>query len=333
MVVAPALSGARSPELPESTNDLAGAYSLANEAGGSTGVAGALGTAENALGFINQVSSLFKGGSGSAGGSAGALGEGMQPTDLPPTSSSGVMGTVPDSATGTGATADAGSSSLGTLGRVGGGISAAIGLYGAYEAGSQAKGIGGDLMAVGSGALAGAQLGTAILPGIGTVIGAIAGAVTGLAGVLFGDHGRSQAQHYDIVTVRPALQKEMWSFGGGQTGYDQASLDLNNMQIQAQQQTKSWGSGAVSYYNHNIVPEIQAMQAQIDRENKAGRANVKMSAAQFDSGGDITNFGDMATGPFSGFIHARLGEKVMNPMASMVHSSTLDAMNVWAVHS
>jgi hypothetical protein len=35
----------------------------------------------------------------------------------------------------------------------------------------------------------------------------------------------------------------------------------------------------------------------------------------------------MATGPFSGFVHLRMGERVMNPMASMLHGSTLDAMN------
>ena len=52
-----------------------------------------------------------------------------------------------------------------------------------------------------------------------------------------------------------------------------------------------------------------------------------MSASQFDSGGVVSSFGDMATGPFSGLVHLRMGERVMNPMASMMHAPLLDAMN------
>src|ERR1019366_4763779 len=50
-------------------------------------------------------------------------------------------------------------------------------------------------------------------------------------------------------------------------------------------------------------------------------------AAQYDSGGFVSSFGDFSTGPFSGFIHARMGETMMNPVASMVHGPALNAMN------
>lgn len=52
----------------------------------------------------------------------------------------------------------------------------------------------GGLGGAASAALGGAEIGTAILPGIGTAIGAIAGFAAGLFGGLFGHHGPTQAQ-------------------------------------------------------------------------------------------------------------------------------------------
>jgi hypothetical protein len=181
--------------------------------------------------------------------------------------------------------------------------------------------------AVLTGAMGGAAIGTSIMPGIGTAIGAGVGALVGFIGSLFSDHGLEKAQQYNLHTVIPSLQQELQNFNGGNTGYDQATLDLNNLMVQAQNQCKSFGTAAVTYYNSTIVPEIQQAEQQVASENEGGRQNVKMSAAQFDSGGPITSFGSMSTGPFSGFIHASLGERVMTPMASMMYGSTLDAMN------
>ncbi len=249
----------------------------------------------------------------------------MQETDLPPTSSSGVMGTAPDDATAAGATEDQGGSASSAawgkaLGIAGVGISTGMALSQEWQGGHTGA-------AILTGAMGGASIGLMVGGPIGAAIGAAAGALVGFIGSLFSDHGLAKAKQYNTDTVLPTLQKEMDGFGGGGMGYDQASLDLNNLMVQAQQQCKSFGSAAVSYYNDTIVPEIKAMQGQIDRENKGGRSNVKMSTAQFDSGGIVSSFGDMATGPFSGFVHLRAGERVMNPMASMLHGSTLDAMN------
>ncbi|MGB8887112.1 MAG: hypothetical protein WCC87_10345 [Candidatus Korobacteraceae bacterium] len=324
--------GAQIAQLPNSANDLSGAEALGDQATGavamgstSTALAGSTSATSNILqSQASAMSGAFSSTAGAAAGAgaAGTLGEGMQPTDLPPVSSSGVLGTVPDDATGTGATATQdGSSSLGTaLGVAGIGISTGMALASEWSSGNTGA-------AVLTGAMGGAGIGMMVGGPLGAAIGAGVGALVGFVGSLFSDHGLGKAKQYNDATVLPALQKEEWSFGAGQTGYDQASQDLNNLQIQAQSQCKSFGSAAVTYYNSTIVPEIQAMQAQIDRENKAGRSNVKMSAAQFDSGGVVTSFGDLATGPFSGLVHLRLGERVMNPMASMLHGSTLDAMN------
>ena len=44
-----------------------------------------------------------------------------------------------------------------------------------------------------------------------------------------------------------------------------------------------------------IVPEIQAAQATLDRAEKGGRDKISFSAAQFHSGGSISDFGDLWT--------------------------------------
>ena len=58
-------------------------------------------------------------------------------------------------------------------------------------------------------ALGGAEVGTAIMPGIGTAIGAAVGFGLGLAADLFGDHGASKARHYNTMTVVPTLMQAM----------------------------------------------------------------------------------------------------------------------------
>jgi hypothetical protein len=324
--------------LPGGGGGLAGAYSLAQSAGSLAGVGGTAGQVISGVnataGQVSQAVNLLSG--ISSGQSAPLLNPqgGLQPSDLPPTSSSGVPGTVPDDATGFGATASTASSA----GAAGVGIGAGLAAVSTGIALSQEWSAGNTGAAVLTGALGGASIGGMIggLVGgpvgalIGMGIGAAGGALVGFVGSLFSDHGLSKAKQYNVDTVLPALGKEMTGFSGGNTGYDQASLDLNSLMVQAQQQCRSFGSAAVTYYNDTIVPEIQSVQAQVDRMSQGGRANVKMSAAQFDSGGLITSFGDMSTGPFSGFIHAQLGERVMNRTASMMYGSTLDNMNAGA---
>ena len=61
------------------------------------------------------------------------------------------------------------------------------------------------------------------------------------------------------------------------------------------------------------MPEIQAAQLQIQQEERGGRSLTAMSAAQYHTGGYINDFGDLATGPDEGFIHAQRGELMLTP--------------------
>jgi hypothetical protein len=51
------------------------------------------------------------------------------------------------------------------------------------------------------------------------------------------------------------------------------------------------------------------------------------NAAEFHTGGQITSFHDFATSPTEGFIHAMLGEGVVNPSAMSAHAPMVHAMN------
>ena len=225
-------------------------------------------------------------------------------------------------------------SALATGGGAGSGLAAGAGITGAAVAGGVGLFNAYKNTSPGAGALSGAEAGAAIggFAGpegmiIGALIGGAAGAIAGFMGELFGDNGRSKAKAYDTSTVGPALAAELANFNSGQTGYTQASRDLTNILNQAQTSTNAMGSGARDYFNQTIVPEVAAVQAKIDAEEKGGRGRLTMSAAQFHQGGLITGFGDLATSGTEGFIHALMGERMMNPIASSTHGPFLDAMN------
>lgn len=216
-----------------------------------------------------------------------------------------------------------GSSGIGVMGVAGAGMAALSG----GMAMAQDWQSGNTGAAVLTGAMTGASIGSLAGP-IGMGIGAVAGALIGFIGSLFGDQGAHKAWIYDQQQVKPAISKEMVSYTAGQMGYDQGLQDMTMLQLKAQTDTKKMGSGAVGVYNRTIAPEINLAISEMQRQQDTGRSqDITMQAAQYDSGGPITHFGDFSTGPFSGFIHARVGETMMNPMASMVHGPTLDAMN------
>jgi hypothetical protein len=181
--------------------------------------------------------------------------------------------------------------------------------------------------AVLTGAMTGASIGSMFGP-IEMGVGAAVGALVGLIGGLFSDHGASKMRKYNEEQVQPAILKEMTSYTAAEVGYEQAMQDMNSLQSHAMVQAEAWGSGAVGVFRSKVMPEINVAIQEIGRQQQADRSGaIGMQAAQYDSGGVISSFGDFSTGPFSGFIHARMGETVMNPIASMVHGPSLSAMN------
>jgi hypothetical protein len=205
------------------------------------------------------------------------------------------------------------------MGMAGGALTAGMGIYSAYQNSNPLSG------AI-SGAMGGAEIG-AIGGPVGMAIGALAGGIAGALAGIFGDKGRGQAESLDVNTIQPTLAKDMQDYEAGRSGYNALASELNSLLISTKNSTASMGSGARSYYNSNIAPEINLALSTLQKQEIGGRANVTFSAAQFHSGGFINDFGDLATGDSSGFIHAMQNEFVMNPSATAAHAPILTAMN------
>lgn len=207
---------------------------------------------------------------------------------------------------------NSGSTALNTIGSYG---SAGAGLFSAVESNG---GVGGAL----SGAASGAKLGGLLGGPAGAAVGAALGAVVGAIGI----GGAQKAVEYERKEVRPHLAGTLLAFGMGSMPYQSAYSDLQSLDHTAQQTTRKFGPGGVREYNNHIKVEIQSGLSQLTREQKAGRSQYGMAAAQFDGGGTIQGFGDFGTGPDSGWIHAQRGEVVMHQLASETHGDALGLM-------
>jgi len=213
------------------------------------------------------------------------------------------------------------------MGIASGGLMGATSIFSAYQNSNPLAGAMGGAM---GGMETGAALGS-IVPGLGTVvggaIGAIAGGIGGLLAGIFGDRGRSQAESLDVNQIQPALAKDVQDFEAGRSGYNSVAPALNAMLISAQNATMSMGSGARSYFNSNISPEINKVLSSLQQQEIGGRSQITVTAGQYHSGGWTSNFGDLATSDTEGFIHAMQNEFVVNPMAAATHAPILQAMN------
>ncbi len=214
--------------------------------------------------------------------------------------------------TGAAGTLGKASSVLGTAGQIAG---PAAGIFGAIESNG---GFGGAF----GGATSGAQLGGMLGGPLGAGIGAAAGAILGFLGI----GGASKAEHYYNEKVKPRIQNDLTQFGMGAMDYQSAYQDLVSLDKEARDTTKKYGMGGKREWDGHIHPDIMAAQKQLDREQKAGRSQFGMSAAQFHSGGYIGGFGDFATSPNEGFIHAKVGETVMHESATATHGDALAMM-------
>lgn len=201
-------------------------------------------------------------------------------------------------------------------------MSAASGVLGVYSAYEGNGGVGGGL----SGAMSGMQLGMSLGGPMGAAIGAIGGAIIGAIG--FG--GREKARVYDLKTVRPRLANDRDSYQQGSMDYLSAYADAQSLQTEAAKTTDQMGPAARSYYQDTIKPEIKQAEGKLTAEQRAGRSKYTVQAAQYDTGGIVDSFGDLATSPDHGLIHAQLGEFTVKPNVYQRNKSTLDALNAGA---
>jgi hypothetical protein len=204
----------------------------------------------------------------------------------------------------------------GVKNNAGGALTGALGVYGAY------KSNGGFSGALG-GAMSGAQFGMAVGGPIGAAIGAIGGAVIGFIG--FG--GRGQAENYDKKQVRPRISDDERNFETGASDYLTTYADLDSLNAEAKKTVKQFGRGGEGYYQDVIKKEIQTSQQKLTREAKAGRQNFSFTAAQFHTGDTVTSFGNLATSPTEGLVHAQIGEFIVKPNIAAQNHSVLQALN------
>ena len=181
-------------------------------------------------------------------------------------------------------------------------------------------------------AMAGAAIGS-VIPGIGTLIGAGIGAAVGLAsgitGAIMGEGGRLAARDYYKKTLFPEMERER----NGSGDYQSAISDINKTASGGMSyMTGKWGGGSAQWVEDNYLRKEQLLAiGQITARARGGSNAVSLSAGQFHSGTDnISDFGDLATSSNEGFMHAMLGEAVVNPVAASTHRPAISAMNAGA---
>jgi hypothetical protein len=91
--------------------------------------------------------------------------------------------------------------------------------------------------------------------------------------------------------------------------------------------SQHWGAQSAQWVNANYMQkETTSVLQRIENSAKGGRQYTTLSASQFHTGGTISDFGSFGTSSTEGFVHAMLGETVMNTQASSTHAPALSAM-------
>jgi hypothetical protein len=238
--------------------------------------------------------------------------------------------TWPGSGGGSGGGSSAAASGIGKAAGVGyagySGYEDTVAAYKSGSVGGMMKGAMGDAMA---GAMIGSMFGpagTLIGAGIGAAIGLTAGAI----GMIEGEGGRIPARDYYKKSIFPALENDRNN--SGSQDFQTAVSDVNRKAADGMVYMRGhWGTDAANWVNQNYLMKEQAsVLSQIESRARGGSQYVSMSANQFHSGGAINGFGDLATSSNEGFIHAMLGEAVVNPPAYSAHRPAVDAMNAGA---
>lgn len=231
----------------------------------SGGLGSAFNLASTGLGDAKQLAGMFKGNGASAIGSGG-----LQTTTPDRTSLLNADGTTTSAANPSG-----GMTVSNTLGMAGAGL----GLFSAFKSGGAGGMMGGAM----SGAELGMKLGGMAGPE-GAVIGAAIGAVGGLALGFFG--GSQQARLYNERQVIPRIGNDTTAFNNGSMDYSSAYSDLESLEMEARNTTNKMGFAGQRYYQSTIKGELSRALSNLTREQRAGRSQFGVNAAQFDVGTD-----------------------------------------------
>lgn len=196
----------------------------------------------------------------------------------------------------------------------------------AFESGSAAQGALGD-------ASAGAAIGGILGPEgalIGAGIGAAFGAAAGFLGDVTGEGKKLAARAWYEKSVLPQLAQ--WVASPPSGDFYSAVNQVNGTTGTAlATMTGQFGRDAAGWVNDQYMKkEVALIDSKLASMAKGGAQYTGLSAAQFHTGGSITGFGDLATSGNEGFIHALLGETVVNANASAAHAPYISAMNAGA---
>jgi hypothetical protein len=241
-----------------------------------------------------------------------------------------------NTALGGSATASAGLNAAGSL--VGAGVGAYSGFQGVLS-GFEAGSAGGVLSATMGGAQLGGAIGSLAGPlgtAIGAGIGAVAGAAIGLVGDITGEGNRLGAASYYKQTMLPQFEKAAADYFSGASGSSEVALGQVDSIAQTGDRAiaAKFGGTAASWVRSQYTDKEEAVVTrEINQLAAGGHDYIKASAVQFHTGGFIGGFGDLGTSSDEGFIHAMLGEAVVNPVAASTHGAAISAMNSGASES
>jgi hypothetical protein len=203
-----------------------------------------------------------------------------------------------------------------------GAASGAMGMFSAIEGNG---GVGGAL----SGAMSGMQLGMAVGGPLGAAVGAAAGAIVGAIG--FG--GKEKARVYDLKTVQPRITADILGFSQGTMDYTSAYSDLESLDGESRKALRAMGGFGDRYYWDHVNGEIRQAEGKLTAEERAGRSHFTATAAQQHQGGWSGDFGDMATGPDTGWAHMKANEFTVHEQAAATHAGALEAIRAGASHA
>lgn len=192
------------------------------------------------------------------------------------------------------------------------------------------SGAGGFLKGTMSGAAMGAAIGS-VVPVIGTVIGGVvgaaAGAVTNVVGQAMDEGQKMSARKYYEQTIFPQL--DQLAKNPGAADYLTETSEANKASGDGYNYLHShYGQQAADWINSNYMQkELAIVLGLIQRAGEGNLSYGQMQAAEFHGGGLISNFGDLGTSSNEGYIHALLGEGVVNQPAMAMHGAGVGMMN------